>query len=36
MENIMIGTMPIKPYKEIGFGLIISPLLCDILGNAIK
>lgn len=32
----MIGTMPIKPYKNIGAGLLVAPVLCDILADILK
>lgn len=36
MKNLMITTMPIKPYKNISAGLMIAPTLCDIVGSILK
>lgn len=36
MEDLMITTMPIKPYKNINVGLMIAPTLCDVFGSILK
>lgn len=36
MKDVVVSTMPIKPYKNIKTGLVIAPLLCDALSNAIS
>ena len=33
MEDLMISTMPIKPYEKINLGLMIAPVVSDVLGN---
>lgn len=36
MNDLMITTMPIKPYDNINIGLMIAPTLCDVLGSILK
>lgn len=36
MNDLMITTMPIKPYDKINIGLMISPTLCDVLGSILN
>ena len=36
MNDLMITTMPIKPYKKINIGLMIAPTLCDVLGSILN
>lgn len=36
MNDLMITTMPIKPYEKINIGLMIAPTLCDILGSILN
>lgn len=36
MEDLMITTMPIKPYDKINIGLMIAPILCDVLGSILN
>lgn len=36
MNDLMITTMPIKPYEKISIGLMIAPTLCDILGSILN
>ena len=36
MENLMISTMPIKPYNKINPGLMIAPVICDVIGDILK
>lgn len=36
MNDLMITTMPIKPYDNINIGLMIALTLCDVLGSILK
>ena len=36
MDNLMISTMPIKPYEEVNIGLMIGPTLSDIVGSILN
>lgn len=36
MKDLMITTMPIKPYEKINIGLMIAPTLCDVLGTILN
>lgn len=36
MNDLMITTMPIKPYDKINMGLMIAPTLCEALGSILK
>ena len=36
MKDLMITTMPIKPYDKINIGLMIAPILCDVLGSILN
>lgn len=36
MENLMISTMPIKPYEKINPGLMIAPVVSDVIGDILK
>lgn len=36
MEDLMITTMPIKPYEKINIGLMVAPILCDVIGSILN
>lgn len=36
MEDLVISTMPIKPYNNINIGLMIAPTLCEMLGEILE